>query len=191
MLTMEDVIREGHPTLRKVADEMTLPLTNEEKELADKMLEFLINSQDPELAEKYELRPGVGIAAPQVNVSKRMIAVHVPSEDPEETDPEFSGILINPKIISHSVQQTCLSEGEGCLSVDREVPGYVPRHKRIRIKYFDIEGNEHNKRLKDFPAIVVQHEIDHLNGVMFFDRIDPENPLALPDDVDILGSDTQ
>ncbi|GEK88009.1 peptide deformylase [Alkalibacterium putridalgicola] len=188
MLTMNDVIREGHPTLRKVAGKMTLPLTDEEKDLADKMLEFLKNSQDPETAEKYELRPGVGIAAPQVNVSKRMIAVHVPSDDPEESEPEFSGVLINPKIVSHSVQQTCLSEGEGCLSVDREVPGYVPRHKRIKVEYVDIDGNTQKKRLKNFPAIVVQHEIDHLNGVMFYDHIDPDNPLALPDDLEVLGS---
>lgn len=189
MLTMNDVIREGHPTLRKVADEMTFPLTDDEKELAAKMLEFLKNSQDPELAEKYELRPGVGIAAPQVDVSKRMIAVHVPSEDPEESDPEFSEVLINPKLVSHSVQQTCLSEGEGCLSVDREVPGYVPRHKRIRVEYFDTDGNKQKKRLKNFPAIVVQHEIDHLNGVMFYDRIDPDNPLALPEGMEVLGAE--
>ncbi|MFO8070180.1 MAG: peptide deformylase [Alkalibacterium sp.] len=191
MITMKDVIREGHPTLRIVAEKMTIPLNDEEKDLAKELLKFLKTSQDPELAEKYELRPGVGIAAPQVNVSKRMIAVHVPSDDPEATEPEFSTVLVNPKIISHSVQQTCLPEGEGCLSVDREIPGYVPRHKRIRIEYFDIEGNKQKKRLKDFPAIVVQHEIDHLNGVMFFDRIDPDNPLALPEGLEVLGSEEQ
>jgi len=191
MLTMKDVIREGHPTLRKVAEELTFPLTDEEKDLAAEMLQFLKNSQDPELAEKYELRPGVGIAAPQVDISKRMIAVHVPSEDPEDPLPELSEVLINPKIVSHSVQQTCLSEGEGCLSVDREVPGYVPRHKRIRVEYFDVDGNKQKKRLKNFPAIVVQHEIDHLNGVMFYDRIDPDNPLALPEGIDILGAEEE
>lgn len=191
MLTMKDVIREGHPTLRKVAEELTFPLTDEEKDLAAEMLQFLKNSQDPELAEKYELRPGVGIAAPQVDVSKRLIAVHVPSEDPEDPLPEFSEVLINPKIVSHSVQQTCLSEGEGCLSVDREVPGYVPRHKRIRVEYFDVDGNKQKKRLKNFPAIVVQHEIDHLNGVMFYDRIDPDNPLALPEGIDVLGAEEE
>ncbi|HAJ69603.1 MAG: peptide deformylase [Alkalibacterium gilvum] len=187
MLTMKNVIREGHPTLRKVAEPVTLPLTNDEKELAMEMLDFLKNSQDTDIAEKYELRPGVGIAAPQLNVSKRMIAVHVPSDLPEDTAPQFSDILINPRIISHSVKQTCLSEGEGCLSVDREVQGYVPRNKRIRIEYFDTDGNKHNKRLKDFPSIVIQHEIDHLNGIMFFDRIDSDNPMALPKDLEVLG----
>ena len=191
MLTMNDVIREGHPTLRNVAEEMTVPLTDDEKKLAEKMLDFLVNSQDPELAEKYELRPGVGIAAPQINVSKRMIAVHVPSDDPEDPEPALSTVMVNPKLVSHSVHQTCLAEGEGCLSVDREIPGYVPRHKRIRVEYFDIGGQKQKKRLKDFPAIVVQHEIDHLNGVMFFDRIDPDNPLALPDDLEVLGAEQE
>ncbi|MER2064524.1 MAG: peptide deformylase, partial [Alkalibacterium sp.] len=80
---------------------------------------------------------------------------------------------------------------EGCLSVDREVPGYVPRHKRIRVEYFDVDGNKQKKRLKNFPAIVVQHEIDHLNGVMFYDRIDPENPLALPEGLEVLGAEEE
>lgn len=188
MLTMKDVIREGHPTLRKTAEVIEFPLDEDVKSLGEDMLQFLKNSQDPELAEKYELRPGVGIAAPQVDVSRRLIAVHVPSADEEDDTPEFSAVMINPKIISHSVQQTCLSDGEGCLSVDREVPGYVPRHKRIKVDYFDLDGNKQSIRLRDFPAIVVQHEIDHLNGIMFYDRIDPENPLALPDDIDVLGT---
>ncbi|GAA0484204.1 peptide deformylase [Alkalibacterium indicireducens] len=188
MLTMKDVIREGHPTLRQIAETIEFPLDPEVKSLAEDMLQFLKNSQDPDLAEKYELRPGVGIAAPQVDVSKRLIAVHVPSADEEDSTLEFSAVMINPKIISHSVQQTCLSDGEGCLSVDREVPGYVPRHKRIKVDYFDLDGKKQSIRLRDFPAIVVQHEIDHLNGIMFYDRIDPENPLALPDDIDVLGT---
>ncbi|OJF95701.1 peptide deformylase [Alkalibacterium sp. 20] len=191
MITMKDVIREGHPALRKVAKTITIPLNDEEKNLAEEMLEFLKNSQDPEIAEKYELRPGVGIAAPQVDVSKRIIAVHVPADDPEATEPEFSTVLVNPRIISHSVQQSCLPEGEGCLSVDREIPGYVPRHKRIKVEYFDLKGNKQHKRLKDFSAIVVQHEIDHLNGVMFFDRIDPDNPLALPEGLEVLESEEE
>ncbi len=191
MITMYEVIREGHPTLRKKAEPLTFPLDSSMTELGEELLAFLINSQDPEIAEKYELRPGVGIAAPQVDVSKRMVAVHVPSQDPESSDPEFSAILVNPKIVSHSVQQTCLSDGEGCLSVDREVPGYVPRHKRVTLEYYELTGEKKKVRLRDFPAIVVQHEIDHLNGVMFYDHIDPENPLALPDNIEVLGSEEE
>ncbi len=75
-----------------------------------------------------------------------------------------------------------LQGGEGCLSVDREVPGYVPRYTRITVKATSINGEEVKLRLKGLPAIVFQHEIDHLNGVMFYDHINKENPFAAPDD---------
>ena len=84
----------------------------------------------------------------------------------------LSIIAINPKIVSHSVEKTYLASGEGCLSVDRDVEGYVPRYARITIKAFDLEGNEFKKRLKGLAAIAFQHELDHLNGVMFYDHID-------------------
>lgn len=185
MITMEDIIREGHPTLRKIAEEVSFPLSEDEKKIGQEMLEFLKISQDPEKAEELNLRGGVGLAAPQLDHSKRMIAIHIPDEDPE-AEPLLSGVLYNPTIISNSVQQLCLGEGEGCLSVDRQVPGYVPRSARITLRYYDEDGNMHKVRLKNYPAIVVQHEIDHLNGVLFFDHIDAEHPFAAGEDVLIL-----
>ncbi|HWJ78844.1 MAG TPA: peptide deformylase [Niallia sp.] len=181
MLTMDDIIRDGHPCLRKVAEEVTLPATEEDKEILKSMMEYLINSQNPEIAEKYGLRGGVGLAAPQINVSKRMIAVHVKDLEGKT----YSYALFNPKIISHSVEKSYLTAGEGCLSVDETIPGYVPRYARVTIKGIDLDGNEVKIRLKGLPAIVFQHEIDHLNGVMFYDHIngnDPYNPIenAIP-----------
>lgn len=176
MLTMEDIIREGHPVLRERAQEVTLPPTDEDKETLKKMLQYLKNSQDPEMMEKYQLRPGVGLAAPQINVPKRMIAIHF-----EDDGKLYSYGLFNPKIVSHSVQKSYLSGGEGCLSVDRPVPGFVPRPSKVRIKAVSLEGEELDLRLKGYPAIVIQHEIDHLNGVMFYDHINEENPFAAPD----------
>ncbi len=70
MLTMKDIIRDGHPTLRQKAAELELPLTKEEKETLIAMREFLVNSQDEEIAKRYGLRSGVGLAAPQINISK-------------------------------------------------------------------------------------------------------------------------
>lgn len=183
MITMDDIIREGNPTLRAVAKEVAFPLTEEEIELGHQMIEFLKNSQDPEKAKELHLRGGVGLAAPQLDISKRIIAVHVPSLDPEKTEPSLSTVMVNPKILSHSVQEACLGEGEGCLSVDREVPGYVVRAARITVSYYDLAGEKHKLRLKNYEAIVVQHEIDHLNGIMFYDHIDQENPLHLKDGV--------
>lgn len=187
MITMEDIIREGHPTLRMVAKELTLPISEEEKQLGKDMLQFLKNSQDPEIAEKYNLRAGVGLAAPQLDVSKRLIAVHIPGIEEGIDEPIISTVMVNPKIISHSVQSACLTEGEGCLSVDREVPGYVPRHSRITLTYFDLEGELHKTRLKNYPAIVIQHEIDHINGIMFYDHINKEHPFKIDDDVKVIS----
>lgn len=186
MLTMKDIIREGNPILREVAQEVAVPLSEEDITLGKEMLTFLKNSQDPEMAEKYGLRGGVGLAAPQLAISKRIIALLVPSNNPEKPEPLLNTVMYNPKIVSHSVQSACLADGEGCLSVDREVPGYVVRHARVTIEYTDIEGNKQKMRLKNYPAIVVQHEIDHLNGVMFYDHIASPNPFALPEDVLVL-----
>lgn len=176
MLTMEDIIREGHPTLRERAEEVPLPPSKEDAEILKKMHEFLVNSQDQEMMEKYNLRPGVGLAAPQINVPKRMIAIHA-----EDNGKWYSYALYNPKIISHSVQQSYLTSGEGCLSVDRPVPGYVPRYAKIRVKATTLEGEEIDLRLKGFPAIVFQHEIDHLNGVMFYDHMNADDPYQSPE----------
>ncbi|SFI58637.1 MULTISPECIES: peptide deformylase [unclassified Bacillus (in: firmicutes)] len=177
MLTMDDVIREGNPILRAVAEEITLPASEEDVHMLQKMIEFVINSQNPEMVEKYNLRPGIGLAAPQIGVSKRMIAVHVTDQD----GTLYSYALFNPKIISHSVERTYLQGGEGCLSVDREVPGYVPRYTRITIKGTTVDGEEVKLRLKGLSAIVFQHEIDHLNGVMFYDHINKDNPFMIPE----------
>lgn len=174
MITMDDIIREGHETLRTKAVEMTFPLTAEERQLAADMMEFLVNSQDPIMAEKYNLRGGIGLAANQVNVAKRMFALHLT----DDNDEQVSFVAINPKIVSHSVEQTYITSGEGCLSVDRNVPGYVPRYARITVKYKDVEGNEHKVRLSGLPAIAFQHELDHLNGVMFYDRINEKDPFG-------------
>lgn len=187
MILMKDVIREGHPTLRKRAEDVPFPLSAEDRKLAEELLEYVINSQDDELAEKYDLRPGVGIAAPQVNAAKRMFALHFD----ESIGEDLSMIAINPKIVSHSVERAYLAAGEGCLSVDRAIPGYVPRYARVTIKASNLEGEEFKMRLKGLPAIAFQHEMDHLNGVMFFDHIDPKNPFPQIDNAIVIGGDTE
>ncbi len=173
---MKDIVREGHPTLRKIAEEVSMPPSQEEKETLQKMVDFLIHSQDEETAEKYGLRPGVGLAAPQINVSKRMIAVRTT----DHRDELIELGLFNPKIVSRSVETTFLESGEGCLSVDREVKGVVPRYSRIKVKATTLEGKEISLRLKGFAAVVFQHEIDHLNGIMFYDRTVENDPYKKP-----------
>lgn len=183
---MKDIVRDGDPVLRQRATKVSFPLTDEEREFAHQLMEYLEVSQDPELCKKYGLRAGVGLAAPQVGVSKQMASVLVPADE-EGGKPQFKDVIINPVIISESVQYGALTEGEGCLSVDKDIPGYVPRHDRITLKYQDVDGETHQIRLKHYPAIVCQHEIDHLHGVLFYDHINKEHPFEAPKDTVLFG----
>lgn len=146
MITMDDIVRDGHPVLRQTAEAVELPPTEEEKQQLADMIEFVKNSQDADIAEKYKLRPGVGLAAPQINISKRMIAVHCEDEGGEL----YSYALFNPRIVSHSVKRAYLATGEGCLSVDEAIPGFVPRYEKIRVKGTTLEGEDIDIRLKGF-----------------------------------------
>lgn len=184
MILMKDIIREGHPTLRKKAAKVDFPLSSEDQKTAKELMEFLKNSQDEEIAKKYKLRSGVGLAAPQIDVSKQMTAVLIPDMNNEIV---FEDVLINPVIETESAKQVALAEGEGCLSVDREIEGYVPRPAKVTITYQNTDGETKHLTFRNYQAIVVQHEIDHLKGVMFFDHINPQNPFKVADNVKIIN----
>lgn len=183
MITMKDIVREGHEVLHRPTREVALPLSDEDRETLICMMNYLKNSQDPELSERYKLRPGVGLSANQIGLDKRMFVAYFTDEQGNER--EYT--MINPKIVSHSVSMICLQPSEGCLSVDREIEGFVPRYERIRVKGHNLEGEEVELRLKGFAAIVFQHEIDHLDGILFYERINPDNPFELPDNCEILN----
>ena len=191
LIDMDDIIREGNPTLRAVAEDVTFPLSDQEIILGEKMMQFLHHSQDPVMAEKLGLRGGVGLAAPQLDISKRIIAVLVPNPEDAAGNPpkeaySLQEVMYNPKVVAHSVQDAALGDGEGCLSVDRNVPGYVVRHARVTVEYFTKDGEKKRIKLKGYNSIVVQHEIDHTNGIMFYDRINPNNPFEIKEGLLIL-----
>ncbi|WP_049485806.1 peptide deformylase [Streptococcus parasanguinis] len=191
LIDMDDIIREGNPTLRAVAEDVTFPLSDQEIILGEKMMQFLHHSQDPVMAEKLGLRGGVGLAAPQLDISKRIIAVLVPNPEDADGNPpkeaySLQEVMYNPKVVAHSVQDAALGDGEGCLSVDRNVPGYVVRHARVTVEYFTKDGEKKRIKLKGYNSIVVQHEIDHTNGIMFYDRINPSNPFEIKEGLLIL-----
>lgn len=112
---------------------------------------------------------GVGIAAPQVYVSKRVIIV---ASRPNPRYPEAPNmdavVMVNPEILSFS-DETCLGE-EGCLSVPDE-RGQVMRAQRVAVRYFTLQGKKVETILEGFPARIVQHEVDHLNGMLFVERV--------------------
>lgn len=114
-------------------------------------------------------RNGVGIAAPQVYVSKRVIIV-ASRPNPRYPDaPDMAAlVMVNPEILQYS-NETCLGE-EGCLSVPDE-RGAVARAQRIVVRYFTLHGERVEATFEGFPARIVQHEVDHLNGVLFVERV--------------------
>lgn len=172
MLKTKDILDEKDKRLRQVSKEVLFPLSKKDKELIDSMIEYLKNSQIEEIAEKYDLRPGMGLAAVQLGVLKRFFVV-VDEIDEGEFD---TYIIINPRIISNSLEQIYVESGEGCLSVNRPVDGIVPRFARVTVEAYDLEGRKIHVRAREELAIAMQHEIDHLNGIMFTDHIDKKNP---------------
>lgn len=172
MLKTKEILDEKDKRLRLVSKEVSFPLTQKDKVLINTMIEYLRNSQIEELAEKYDLRPGMGMAAIQLGVAKRYFVVV--DEVSEGVFEDY--ILINPKIISNSVEKIYVELGEGCLSVNRPVEGIVPRYARVTVEAYDLEGRKIHVRAREELAIAMQHELDHLNGIMFTDHIDKNNP---------------
>ncbi|MDD5888303.1 MAG: peptide deformylase [bacterium] len=172
MLRTKDILDESDKRLRTVSKEVVFPLTEKDKETIELMLKYLHDSQNEELAEKYNLRPGMGLAAIQVGVAKRYFVVTDDLGDGKLED----YILVNPKIISNSVEKIYVESGEGCLSVNRPVDGIVPRYARVTMEAYDMEGRKIHVRAREDLAIAMQHELDHLNGILFTDHIDKKEP---------------
>jgi peptide deformylase len=145
----------GHPVLR----ERARPL--DKSELKDPLLQKLIDDMIETMHEYH----GVGLAAPQVHEGLRLF-VALLDEDPDSKSEATA--IINPEIVPNGSDQR---EGwEGCLSIP-DIRGMVPRFSDITVVALDRQGRRVERRLKDFPARIAQHETDHLDGVLFFDRM--------------------
>ncbi len=153
------IARMGHPVLRRRADDVADPGAPEIKALADDMLQTMIDA------------PGTGLAAPQVHVSLRMVIFRVPLT---ETDSLAGGeapltVLINP--IVEPLGEEMEEAWEGCLSLPG-LRGLVPRYSRIRYRGVDLAGAPIDRTAEGFHARVVQHECDHLDGILYPQRMD-------------------
>ena len=166
------IIKDSNPIMKQKSLPVELPLSAEDKATLDEMLEYLKKSQDDDYAKKHHLRPGIGLAAIQIGMLKRMFVIYYQREDEL-----IQYQLVNPKIIEYSIRKCALREGEGCLSVDGEHPGYAHRYYKIKMEAYDALTNEEIIiTARGFDAIVLQHEYDHLDGKFFYDRIDPKKP---------------
>lgn len=157
----------GHPVLRRKARAL------DKKEIRDAAVQKLIDDMIDTMVEYH----GVGLAAPQVHESLRIFVAALDAGDEgAEAEPLA---LINPEITVLGGET--VEDWEGCLSIP-DIRGRVPRAKEIKVRAYDRKGDRLELHAHDFPARVIQHETDHLDGVLFFDRMRTFESLAFLDE---------
>ncbi len=157
------IVQLGNAVLRQRATEVENILADECQQLISEMM--LAVSQ----------AGGVGIAAPQINHSVRIfIMCSKPNERYPDAPLMSPTAIINPEILHYS--SDTVKDWEGCLSVP-SMRGLVPRHRQIKVRYFDQQGQEQQKELTGFIARIFQHELDHLNGLTFIDQLESTRDL--------------
>lgn len=159
-MTVKTIIRMGHPTLKKVAELIT------QEEFNSPSLQELLT----DLYDTMKVEQGIGIAAPQINVSKQVALIELPENSERYGNLESTSLItiINPTITV--IDPTPQGFWEGCLSVPG-LKGYVERPRAIRVDYFDETGRAQSILAEDFLSTVFQHELDHLFGNLYVERM--------------------
>ena len=156
-MAIREIRKDGDEILAKKSKEVEV-IDDKIKQLAQDMLDTMYKSD------------GIGLAACQVGMLKRMIVYDI--RYIEEDGKKEGHVLINPKITSRS--KDMIEVEEGCLSFP-DVYKNVLRHEKITVEYTDLDGKKKKINAKDMEAIVLQHEIDHLDGIVFLDRYEEQN----------------
>jgi peptide deformylase len=168
LMSILKVARMGHPVLRAKARAL------EKGDIRSAAIQRLIDDMIDTMIEYH----GVGLAAPQVHEPVRLFVAALDAPDDGGKEPE-PVVIINPEIVP--VGSDTVEDWEGCLSIP-EIRGRVPRAREIRVRAFDRKGDRVELRAHDFPARVIQHETDHLDGVLFLDRMRSFETLAFLDE---------
>lgn len=167
-----EILEEKDKRLRMKSKDVTFPLPDEDIKRIHDMMDYLEMSQIEDIREKYDLRAGMGLAYIQLGIAKRIFVIVY-----EVEEGKFERyVVVNPKIKSTSEEMVYIAEGEGCLSINRPTEGIVPRHARMRLTAFNEYGEEYDLRVREELSVAFQHELDHLDGILFTDKIDPKNP---------------
>jgi peptide deformylase len=152
------VARMGHPVLRAKARQL------EKADIRSAVIQKLIDDMIETMTEYH----GVGLAAPQVHEGVRLFVAALDSGDADDEEESEVIAVINPEIIA--IGSDIVEDWEGCLSIP-DIRGRVPRARQIKLRALDRTGARIELSAHDFPARVIQHETDHLDGVLFFDRM--------------------
>lgn len=164
-MALLDVKIYGNPVLREKAKPIE-KIEEHHRQLARDMAETMYRTH------------GIGLAANQVGLTERIVVIDIdwPDANGKDWHSHRPTTLINPEILDESVEDA--SREEGCLSLPG-INGEVWRPQRIRYRYMDLDGQTHEEEAEGLMACCVQHELDHLNGVMFIDRMEAEARRAL------------
>lgn len=177
MAEILEIIQLGHPVLRAQAQLVEDIKSPRIQKLIDNLIATVIQAN------------GVGIAAPQVQSSDRLFIVASRPNPRYPNAPEMEPTpMINPKILSSSTE--VVKGWEGCLSIPG-IRGLVPRHQAIEIEYSDRNGKLHKQELTDFVARIFQHELNHLDGIVFVDRLQSTHDLITEQEYQKLLADNK
>lgn len=174
LINNDTIIKDDNDLIRNKSLDVSMPLSKQDKDILLDMLKYVDDSTNEELAQKNNLRPAVGISAIQIGIPKKMTAIILKDDEGNKL---YEYALVNPKIISNSVEQSYLPNGEGCLSVNDDHQGNVYRSARVKVKGYDIlQDKEIIIKADDYLSIILQHELDHFKGILFYDHINAKNP---------------
>jgi peptide deformylase len=161
-MTVREILQIGNPVLRRRSSKIT-------------RFDGALSSLVEDMAETMHAAKGVGLAAPQIGVSKRLIIVEMP-DDEEYDHPGERFVLCNPEIVKAS-RETEIGQ-EGCLSVAGYV-GWVERAEQVIVRGLDLQGKKMQMKAQGYLARAFQHEIDHLNGVLYVDLAEEGSVMTL------------
>ncbi len=153
-MVLRPILLEGDPRLRQKATRVR-SVDASLRAIASDMVETMLAA------------PGVGLAGPQIGVGRRLIVVHIPAGYVDDDDPEQNHTLFNPEIVRASGREVAT---EGCLSIPGWI-GDVPRFTSITVKGMDLDERPVRIKARDILARILQHEIDHLDGILYVDRV--------------------
>lgn len=178
--TMEWIVKDSDPRIRNVSNYFDINnITNEDIKHIQMMTRYIDVCYEGK-EHKYKIESGIGISGVQIGYLKRVCYIHLFDDYYEK---EFQLLFANPEILEVSRDISYLECGEGCLSVPERREGVVPRKYWIKIQYFDLFTFSYKEEVfYDFLAIVIQHEIDHMNGKLYYDHINIFYPFNVSED---------
>ncbi len=172
---MLHIFTDKDKVLRTKCSEFPKPYTKEDKDLLIEMVNYLKLSQDDEYAKQHNIQSGIGLACPQIGVSKRGFAIYL-----TDNNKTYQYALLNPVILKTSVKRAYLNGGEGCLSVKKKHPGLTMRYYKVVLQGYDaLTEKEVTITAFGYLAICIQHEYDHLDGILYYDRFDKNDPFKI------------